>query len=265
MQIVHLIAPYLHSIHSIARSGGEENSLNGGTIVEDAQTIGLSNCLLYFLGVAFSRTSPALGSIGRGQVCLTTTNIGTYISIRMLGSFKGLFSHCISTGSACLCFECFFSVFHRRAQPCGAEHGQVVEVVADGDGLGERDAVIVTQISQRRKGDAVPTALDSPDIQISIKTHVFLRQATLPANGFQSLYNLLHQQVIAPLSFHIANYCNNEIKFYYTLVSGGGISDISDAILHCLFPINTKISHLYPHGEPQIHGKTGSTSAQFVP
>lgn len=135
--------------------------------------------------------------------------------------------------------------------------------------LFERDAVIVTQISQRRKGDAVPTALDSPDIQISIKTHVFLRQATLPANGFQSLYNLLHQQVIAPLSFHIANYCNNEIKFYYILVSGGGgisdISDISDAILHCLFPINTKISHLYPHGEPQIHGKTGSTSAQFVP
>lgn len=87
--------------------------------------------------------------------------------------------------------------------------------------LFERDAVIVTQISQRRKGDAVPTALDSPDIQISIKTHVFLRQATLPANGFQSLYNLLHQQVIAPLSFHIANYCNNEIKFYYILVSGG--------------------------------------------
>lgn len=131
--------------------------------------------------------------------------------------------------------------------------------------LFERDAVIVTQISQRRKGDAVPASLDSPDIQISIKTHVFLRQATLPANGFQSLYNLLHQQVIAPLSFHIANYCNNEIKFYYILVSGGGISDISDAILHCLFPINTKISHLYPHGEPQIHGKTGSTSAQFVP
>ena len=131
--------------------------------------------------------------------------------------------------------------------------------------LFERDAVIVTQISQRRKGDAVPTALDSPDIQIGIKTHVFLRQATLPANGFQSLYNLLHQQVIAPLSFYIANYCNNEIKFYYILVSGGGISDISDAILHCLFPINTKISHLYPHGEPQIHGKTGSTSAQFVP
>lgn len=131
--------------------------------------------------------------------------------------------------------------------------------------LFERDAVIVTQISQRRNGDAVPTALDSPDIQISIKTHVFLRQATLPANGFQSLYNLLHQQVIAPLSFHIANYCNNEIKFYYILVSGGGISDISDAILHCLFPINTKISLLYPHEEPQIHGKTGSTSAQFVP
>lgn len=131
--------------------------------------------------------------------------------------------------------------------------------------LFERDAVIVTQISQRRKGDAVPAALDSPDIQIGIKTHVFLRQATLPANGFQSLYNLLHQQVIAPLSFHIANYCNNEIKFYYILVSGGGIPDISDAILHCLFPINTKISHLYPHGEPQIHGKTGSTSAQFVP
>lgn len=52
---------------------------------------------------------------------------------------------------------------------------------------------------------------------------------------------------------------------FTTFLYRGGISDISDAILHCLFPINTKISHLYPHGEPQIHGKTGSTSAQFVP
>lgn len=131
--------------------------------------------------------------------------------------------------------------------------------------LFERDAVIVTQISQRRKGDAVPAALDSPDIQIGIKTHVFLRQATLPANGFQSLYNLLHQQVIAPLSFHIANYCNNEVKFYYTLVSGGGISGISDAILYCLFPINTKKSSLFTHPRQLNPGKTGSTSTPSVP
>lgn len=102
--------------------------------------------------------------------------------------------------------------------------------------LFERDAVIVTQISQRRKGDAVPTALDSPDIQISIKTHVFLRQATLPANGFQSLYNLLHQQVIAPLSFHIANYCNNEIKFYYILVSGGVFRTFQTLFCTVYFP-----------------------------
>lgn len=102
--------------------------------------------------------------------------------------------------------------------------------------LFERDAVIVTQISQRRKGDAVPAALDSPDIQISIKTHVFLRQATLPANGFQSLYNLLHQQVIAPLSFHIANYCNNEIKFYYILVSGGVFRTFQTLFCTVYFP-----------------------------
>lgn len=102
--------------------------------------------------------------------------------------------------------------------------------------LFERDAVIVTQISQRRKGDAVPTALDSPDIQIGIKTHVFLRQATLPANGFQSLYNLLHQQVIAPLSFHIANYCNNEIKFYYILVSGGVFRTFQTLFCTVYFP-----------------------------
>lgn len=102
--------------------------------------------------------------------------------------------------------------------------------------LFERDAVIVTQISQRRKGDAVPAALDSPDIQIGIKTHVFLRQATLPANGFQSLYNLLHQQVIAPLSFHIANYCNNEIKFYYILVSRGVFRTFQTLFYTVYFP-----------------------------
>ena len=100
-------------------------------------------------------------------------------------------------------------------------------VTADGTTLGADNGIGLA---------AILALLDSPDIQIGIKTHVFLRQATLPANGFQSLYNLLHQQVIAPLSFHIANYCNNEIKFYYILVSGGGFRTFQTLFCTVYFP-----------------------------
>lgn len=61
-------------------------------------------------------------------------------------------------------------------------------------------------------------AFDPSDIQIGVEPYVFLRQASFPANGFQSLHNLLHKQFITPLSFHIANNRNNALNFYYTFV-----------------------------------------------
>ena len=65
----------------------------------------------------------------------------------------------------------------------------------------------------------MPSAFDPPDVQVGVEPDIFLSKASLPADCFQPIHYLFHQNLITPLPFHNANFRNYALNFYYTLVA----------------------------------------------
>ena len=65
----------------------------------------------------------------------------------------------------------------------------------------------------------MPPAFDPCDIQIGIEAYVLLSQLAFQPGRSQPGNNLPNKKVISPLLFHSANYRNNSLIFYYTLVA----------------------------------------------
>ena len=65
----------------------------------------------------------------------------------------------------------------------------------------------------------MPSAFDTPDVQVGVEPDIFLSKASLPADCFQPIHYLFHQNLITPLPFHNANFRNYALNFYYTLVA----------------------------------------------
>ena len=56
----------------------------------------------------------------------------------------------------------------------------------------------------------MPSAFDPPDVQVGVEPDIFLSKASLPADCFQPIHYLFHQNLITPLPFHNANFRNYE-------------------------------------------------------
>lgn len=49
----------------------------------------------------------------------------------------------------------------------------------------------------------MPSAFDPPDVQVGVEPDIFLSKASLPADCFQPIHYLFHQNLITPLPFQM--------------------------------------------------------------